>query len=200
MAQPPAQPVNFNQIEQHLTGLAGDAGHALACQPSPCHTQHARHSQSGSNQGAILQHIEQHFNALQAGMNNLQTGMNNLQATVNNLEVTVNNLQAMVNNLEVTVNNLEMTVDNLEMTVNNLQVTVETGQQLVPMQLANAVASIDAHLRFPPNIIPQFPLTKRTLVSLNAANVQAVAHHLGLQPLPPNTHVEVHCTDKAPTI
>lgn len=78
-------------------------------------------------------------------------------------------------------------MNNLEVTVNNLRVTVETGQQRIPMQLANASASIDAHLRFPPNIIPQFPLTKRALVSLNAADVQAVAHHLGLQP---NTHVE----------
>ncbi|KAH9028637.1 hypothetical protein EDB84DRAFT_1439535 [Lactarius hengduanensis] len=53
------------------------------------------------------------------------------------------------------------------MTVNNLRVTVQTGHQCIPMHLANASASIDAHLRFPPNIIPQFPLMKWSLVSLN---------------------------------
>ncbi|KAH9038339.1 hypothetical protein EDB85DRAFT_1887982 [Lactarius pseudohatsudake] len=88
MAQPLAQPVNFNQIKQHaiehLMGLTRQ-DHAALNMPVM------------ANQGALVKHIEHIVQCLDA----LQVGVDNLQAMVNHLEEVVNNLDVMVNNLQV---------------------------------------------------------------------------------------------------
>jgi len=82
------------------------------------------------------------------------------------------------------------------------------------MQLQNAIASLDAPLQYPPNVVvgPQFPTTKQHLLKLSgkhvtdspsldvqtftwhlaAANAQVVSQALGLPALPPNSHLAAH--------
>ncbi|KAF8343694.1 hypothetical protein F5887DRAFT_971704 [Amanita rubescens] len=65
------------------------------------------------------------------------------------------------------------------------------GQSRLPMQLQNAIASLDAPLQYPPNVVvgPQFPTTKKLLLKLTTARAQAVSQALGLPALPPNSHL-----------
>ncbi|KAF8625731.1 hypothetical protein AX15_005214 [Amanita polypyramis BW_CC] len=69
--------------------------------------------------------------------------------------------------------------------------SLQEGQRRLPMQLQNAIASLDAPLQYPPtvNVGHQFPRTKRDLLRLTAANAQVVSQALGLPALPANTLV-----------
>ncbi|KAH9083761.1 hypothetical protein EDB83DRAFT_2547245 [Lactarius deliciosus] len=127
--------------------------------------------------------ITHRLDQMQAGITDLQ---NNLQAS-NNLQAMINGLQAAVNDLQATVNGLQATVNGLQVTVNGLQ----AGQQRLPIQLANLIEPFNGQLRYPlEEVPPWFPQTKLALLELTIPTLQAVANHLGLEPLPPSTLVE----------
>ncbi|KAI9442399.1 hypothetical protein H4582DRAFT_2054848 [Lactarius indigo] len=95
----------------------------------------------------------------------------------------LNELQAGVNALNVVVNALNVTVGALQ-----------ENQQLASMQSINAASSLNAPIRYPPGvdiIVPQFPVIKIELITLNAANAQFVSQGLGLPLLAPNTPVAI---------
>ncbi|KAF8329604.1 hypothetical protein F5887DRAFT_115914 [Amanita rubescens] len=57
------------------------------------------------------------------------------------------------------------------------------GQSRLPMQLQNAIASLDAPLQYPPNVVvgPQFPTTKKLLLKLTSKHVIDSASRLDVQ-------------------
>ncbi|KAF9515124.1 hypothetical protein BS47DRAFT_1342282, partial [Hydnum rufescens UP504] len=63
-------------------------------------------------------------------------------------------------------------------------------QNLLPMRLRNATASLNALLTYPANVqVPAQAQTKASLIQLAAVNCQIVAHILHLPPLPADTLV-----------
>ncbi|KAH9176650.1 hypothetical protein EDB89DRAFT_2065457 [Lactarius sanguifluus] len=83
-------------------------------------------------------------------------------------------------------------LDQLQASVNGLQATVNAGQQRLPIQLANLITPFDGQLRYPlEEVPPWFPQTKLAILELTIPALQAVANHLGLEPLPPGTLVDV---------
>ncbi|KAH9028492.1 hypothetical protein EDB85DRAFT_1892507 [Lactarius pseudohatsudake] len=77
-------------------------------------------------------------------------------------------------------------LDAMQEAIANLQATLNTWCQHLPMQLANATASMTAPILHPPNEpLPNgFPIMKLTLVTINA-DAQVAAQYLGLPPLQP---------------
>jgi len=78
-------------------------------------------------------------------------------------------------------------LNNIQLQLNNIQ----AGQDLLPMRLRNAAASLDAPLHYPANVpIPaQAPQTKQELMFLTGPNYQLVAQALNLPVLPNNATI-----------
>ncbi|KAH9040029.1 hypothetical protein EDB85DRAFT_2140670 [Lactarius pseudohatsudake] len=75
--------------------------------------------------------------------------------------------------------------------INNVQATLATMNtrfQHLPMQLANATASMTAPILYPLNgpLPPECPITKLALLSISAPHAQVTAEYLGLPPLQPD--------------
>ncbi|KAH9040031.1 hypothetical protein EDB84DRAFT_1558840 [Lactarius hengduanensis] len=88
-------------------------------------------------------------------------------------------------------NNLQASTNNSQAMINGLQATVNAGQQRLSIQLSNLIAPFNGQLRYPlEEVPPWFPQTKLAILELTIPASQAVANHLGLEPLPPGTLVE----------
>jgi len=102
---------------------------------------------------------------------------------------------AVPNNAQmVAINNILVNIQNrltgIENAVANVQNTVETIQNevaLQPMRTANASASIDAPLVYPPgmagNVLAQLPPTKRGAITITGVAAQQALVLFGIQPL-----------------
>ncbi|KAF3936540.1 hypothetical protein ABW19_dt0201248 [Dactylella cylindrospora] len=129
--------------------------------------------------------------AQQPNMNNVVNSMQNITAEVTSISQEMSrvpNLPAFLGapafaQMMTTLTGLQNSMTAVQADVANIRAILE---DLLPMRLYNSSASINAPLRYPPNIADttQLPRTQSDLMAFSAQQCQQAATVLGLPALP----------------